>query len=111
MSDPLLSFLGLTRRAGKLSCGHDAAIDAIVQNRAKLCFCASDASERLQRELRHACTYGGKAIEIRALPYDMKLLSHAIGTKAAVITIDEEGFANKLRALLTAQEKTGKEES
>ena len=110
MNDPLLSFLGIARRAGQLSCGHDAAVEAIVKNKAQLCLCCSDASARLQREMNHACTYQGKAVDCFVIPYDMKLLSAAIGTKAAVITVNEAGFAKKLCALLDGCEKTGKED-
>ena len=110
MNDPLLSLLGIARRAGKLSCGHDAAIEAIVKNKAQLCLYCTDASPRLQRELRHACTFQGKAVDCFLIPYEMQLLSNAIGTKAAVVTVDEAGFAKKLCALLGVQEKTGKDD-
>lgn len=95
-----LSLLGLARRAGKLSLGHDAAIGSVVRNNAKLCLVASDASERLKKEFSHACSYGGKNICLIEIKADMLTLSKAVGSKAAVMTVDDEGFGNKIRSLL-----------
>ncbi|MGN1444138.1 MAG: ribosomal L7Ae/L30e/S12e/Gadd45 family protein, partial [Acutalibacteraceae bacterium] len=53
MNDRLLSLLGMARRAGRLAVGHDAAIEAIVKNKAKLCVLCRDASERLKKEMQH----------------------------------------------------------
>lgn len=99
MLDRILSLLGIARRAGRLSLGHDASIDAIVKNRAKLCILSSDASERLRNEMSHACSYGSKSIPLITLECDMAALSAAVGSKAAVLTVDDEGFAKKTSAL------------
>lgn len=104
-----LSLLGMARRAGRLSLGHDASVEAIVKNRAMLCLCCSDASERLQRELQHACSYGSKAIRFLPLPFPMETLSKAIGSKAAVVTVNDPGFAARIEALLQGEPNTGKE--
>ena len=100
MKDKALSLLGLARRAGRLSCGHDAAVEAIVKAQAKLCLCAADASERLERELRHACTYETKDIPFMRIDLPMAELSKAIGCKAAVVTVNDGGFAGRLQTLL-----------
>ena len=39
----------------------------------------------------------------------MAALSHAIGSKAAVVTVDDAGFAAKLTSLLQQMQNTGKE--
>lgn len=104
-----LSLLGIARRAGRLSLGHDAAEEAIVKNRACLCLCCADASERLQREMRHACSYAHKSIPYRTTTIPMALLSQAIGSRAAVITVDDAGFAARLETLLDEIRNTGKE--
>ena len=110
MNEKALSLLGMARRAGRLSCGHDAAVEAIVKNRACLCLCSADASERLERELRHACTFKQKQIPFARLCVPMAALSKAIGTKAAVITVNDPGFAARLQTLLAQEPPTGKEE-
>ena len=96
MNDKFLSLLGMARRSGKLSLGHDAAIASIVRNRAKLCVMSYEGSERLKKEMQHACTFEEKDIPLLISDYSILELSAAIGSKAAVMTVDEEGFAKAL---------------
>lgn len=93
MNDKFLSLLGMARRSGKLSLGHDAVISSIVKNRAKLVVLSSESSERLKKEITHACSYGGKNIPIIFTSYLTAELSQAVGSKAAVMSLDDEGFA------------------
>lgn len=99
-----LSLLGIARRAGKLSTGHDAAVSSIVKNSAKLCIVSSDASDRLKKEFSHSCTFGGKNIPVIFANFTATELSAAIGIKAAVITVDDEGFAKKIQQLCCTQQ-------
>ncbi|MBQ8503374.1 MAG: ribosomal L7Ae/L30e/S12e/Gadd45 family protein [Clostridia bacterium] len=96
MNDKFLSLLGLARRSGRVSLGHDAVINSIVRSKAKLCVMSKDASERLQKEIKHACTYENKNIPVIVTHYDLTELSSAVGSKAAVISVDDEGFAKAL---------------
>lgn len=96
MNDKILSLLGIARRAGKLSLGHDAAIDAIVKNKAKLCIVCSDGSQRLKNEMSHACEYGNKNIMFMQSEFTIQQLSQAVGSKAAVLTVNDEGFAKAI---------------
>ncbi len=93
MNDKFLSLLGMARRSGKLSTGHDAVISSVVKNRAKLVVVSSEGSERLKKEISHACSYGGKSIPVLLTDYTTVALSEAIGIKAAVVSLDDEGFA------------------
>ena len=52
MDDKALGLLGIARRAGRLSLGHDAAKGAVLAGKARLCLISADASERLERESR-----------------------------------------------------------
>lgn len=97
MNDKFLSLLGMARRSGKLSLGHDAAISAIVKNKAKLCIISAEGSDRLKKEMNHACTFEGKNIPVLMTKYETAELSKAIGSKAAVMTADDEGFAAALK--------------
>ncbi|MGN1419269.1 MAG: L7Ae/L30e/S12e/Gadd45 family ribosomal protein [Acutalibacteraceae bacterium] len=101
MNNKILSLLGLARRAGMLSTGHDAAIGSIVRNKAKLCIICNDASQRLKNEFSHACRFENKNIAFAECSFEMKELSKAIGIKAAVVTVDDEGFAKKIESLLS----------
>ena len=96
MNDKFLSLLGMARRSGKLSLGHDASVASIVRNKAKLCVVSSEGSERLKKEMQHACKYEDKDIPLLISDYSILTLSSAIGSKAAVITVDDEGFAKAL---------------
>ena len=103
VNDRLLSLLGLARRAGRLSVGHDAAIEAIVKKSAKLCIVCSDGSQRLKREMEHACGYGGKKIRFFEIYASMSELSKAIGSKAAVLTVNDAGFADAAANLVESE--------
>ena len=95
MSDKTLGLLGIARRAGRLSLGHDAAKNAILAGKARLCLISADASERLEREFCRMAGAGEK-FPIRRVRYTMEQLDHAIGVRAGVLTVDDGGFAEKL---------------
>lgn len=106
-NNKILPLLGLARRAGRVSLGHDAAVSSIVKNKAKLCVLSSDASERLKNEFLHATSYENKSIPLIVLYEDMLSLGNAVGSKCRVLTVDDEGFANKILSLYN--ETDGKE--
>lgn len=97
--DKLLSLLGMCRRAGKLSCGHDASVNSIVSNKAMLCILTADASERLVREIDHAASFEGKTIAVLHTAYTMYDITLATGLKSAVLTVNDEGFAKRITEL------------
>lgn len=96
MNDKFLSLLGMARRSGNLCLGHDAAVSSVVKNKARLCVISSEGSERLKREMTHACSFEGKSIPVITVGYKITELSKAIGSKAAVLTVTDEGFAAAL---------------
>ncbi len=96
MNDAILSLLGMVRRSGRLSTGHDAVISAITKNKSKLCLLSREASQRLQNEIKHACGYDNKNIPVIFSRYTTMELSEAIGIKAAVVSVDDEGFAKAI---------------
>lgn len=91
----------MARRAGKLSLGHDAAKGAIVSGKAKMCILSCDTSERLKDEFRTLTCTGKKDVPLMITDFTMFELGHAVGSKAGVITVDDEGFANGLERLRT----------
>lgn len=94
MNDPFLNLLGLCRKAGKLSLGHDACKLAINSDSASVIFITSDASERLEEEI--AGLAKTKEIEIIHIEQTMLDIKSAIGFKAAVFSVDDNGFAKSL---------------
>ena len=55
-----------------------------------------EGSERLKREMTHACSFEGKNIPVIIADYSITELSQAIGSKAAVVTVTDENFATAL---------------
>lgn len=94
------NMLGLARRAGKIGWGHDAAMDAIKKRKAHLCVMTCDASERLKNEFQRACIYDERDVKITVLDKTMEDMRKIIGVKAAVLTVNDEGFANNLKQYL-----------
>ena len=97
----VLGYLGLARRAGKLSIGHDAALLAVRKGTAHLVLLTSDASPRHGRELEAA----GFKEKTAVIPYNMNETGVATGKKSCIYALDDEGFA---KAILNTLLKEGK---
>lgn len=110
MNDKFLSLLGLARKSGKLSLGHDASVSSIVKNSAELCIISVEGSPRLKKEMAHACSFGGKSIPLLEVDYEITELSAAIGSKAAVLTVNDEGFGKALKDKYAKAEKSSRKE-
>lgn len=95
MNDRALGLLGIARRAGRLSLGHDAAKGAVLTGKARLCLLSSDASERLEREFTRM-TREKKGVPLKRTRYTMEQIHRAVGARAGVLTVDDDGFAEKL---------------
>ncbi len=91
MNSKILGFLGIIRRAGKMTIGCDPVVDSIQSGKAKLIVMASDISPNTKKTvLRKSETYNAHTIVI---PCTKDELSFAVGRTAAVISVDDEGFA------------------
>lgn len=101
MSDELRGILGLCRRAGKISIGHDAAVAAIKKRSAVIAVTCNNASERLKKEIADECGYDNRSVKYFDAEFSMDELGLAIGKKAAVFTVDDENLAKRLYTILT----------
>ena len=99
MNDKLLSFLGLARRAGRLSLGFDAAVGALEDGRSQLILTASDLSPRSRTGI--ACTAQELGVAVLELRQSMDEISMALGKRTGIVSIDDAGFAKKTRTLMT----------
>ncbi len=95
----IMGFLGLSRRAGKLSCGHDAVIESIVKDKAELIILSFDASERLKNEIKHAASYGNRNIPVIESQLLMQDFYQGIGKKSAVLSVTDKSFKEKLETM------------
>lgn len=103
MNDKFLSLLGMARRAGKISLGHDAAKESANRKKARLIVLAADTSDRLKEEFRTKA--GDTHTDILLSLYNTKEISLAVGSKAGVLTVDDEGFSRKLREIYSIEHK------
>ena len=92
----VLGYLGLARRAGKLSIGHDAALLSVRRGSAHMVLLTTDASPRHLRELEAA----GFKEKTAVIPYDMNETGVATGKKSCIYALDDEGFAKAVSTLL-----------
>ena len=106
MNDSALSLLGLCRKAGKMSMGHDACKIALKTGSAELCVICSDASERLDGEITFLAEQA--QVTLYSVDYTMFDIQQATGFKASVFTIDDAGFAKSFIKKLN-DNKSGKE--
>lgn len=105
MNEKLLQLLGIARRAGKLSLGHDAAKTAVTSSKARLCVLADDASERLEREFKNLALSARSPLSVVRLKSSMAEFHKSIGVKAGVLTVNDEGFAARIQELFTLSEE------
>lgn len=102
-SGKLLSLMGLARRAGRLSLGSDAVIEALREGKARLVILAQDLSPKSAGGVRYAAEESGtKVVQI---PETMDEISMALGKRTGIVAINDAGFAKKLAALAEEQHK------
>lgn len=95
-----LSMLGMARRAGRLSMGHDMAEKAIKSKKAKLILFACDMSDRLKKEFDVTSQKYMPLLPSIVLDESIDDLHFALGYKAGVISVDDENFANRIIELI-----------
>lgn len=99
MTDKLLNFLGLCRRAGKLTMGNDMVIEDVVKGNSHLVMVASDISKNTEKKILlncHRCNT--KVLKINRTKDEM---SYAIGKFSTVVSVTDQGFAKKFVELIT----------
>ncbi len=95
MNDKILTLLGFASKAGKLSYGFDAVKTALMQSKSKLVLMANDTSAKTKKEI----TFFSDKFKTEVLileAYDMETLSHAVGRKCGVVSVNDSSFAQGL---------------
>ena len=91
MNGNTLGFLGLLRRAGKITIGCDPVCDSVSQGKAQLVLMAEDISSNTKKTvLKRTKAY---SLHIYLIKCSKEELSHALGKQAAVISVDDEKAA------------------
>lgn len=95
LNEKILTLLGFAAKAGKLSFGFDAVTGSVKAGKARLAVIASDVSAKTTKEIIFHCDKASvKVISLNGL--DIKTISHAVGRKCGVISVNDSGFANAL---------------
>lgn len=92
-----LDFLGLARRAGKVSLGFDAAEESVRKKKSKLVVTASDLSDRTRGAVTKITEQANVNMIVSEIP--MESLGAAVGKLTGIISVNDEGFARKLMQL------------
>ena len=93
-NDRFAGMLGICRKAGKLSVGHDESKIAVKNKSARLLILSADSSDRLKKEFEFLCSEN--SVTLIQVPYTTEQFLYIIGSKAAVITVNDEGLMKKL---------------
>ena len=99
MNDKLLSFLGIARRAGRLSLGFDMATEAMRKGKSKLLLLACDLSPRTTKAITE--TAQNSNTQTIVLNISMEQIGMSLGKVTGIISVNDEGFAEKLKTLCT----------
>ncbi len=97
MNDKLLSFLGIARRAGRLSLGFDMAAESMKKGKSKLLLITEDLSPRTTRSIIE--TARKSATQTIVLNISMEQIGKSLGKVTGIISVNDEGFAKKLKML------------
>lgn len=101
MNDRLLSFLGLCRRAKKLVIGAEVTVQSVEQGRSLLVLYASDASKNSLKPVLKAAEEHG--VPAKRVERSKDELSAALGRLCAVLSVEDKGFADKLRTMTESE--------
>ena len=92
--DKILNFLGIARRAGKLSLGFDAVEESVNKRKSRLIILACDVSERTRKSVERISENGNVKTVFSEIP--MESFGNAIGKSVGIISVNDEGFAKRL---------------
>lgn len=101
MNDKVLSLLGFAAKAGKLSYGFDSVKTSLFQNKSKLVLVANDVSPKSRKEI----LFFGDKFKIQCIlleMYNMETVSHAIGRKCGIISVNDISFSQGLLTAINA---------
>ncbi len=97
----VLGLLGFASKAGKLSYGFDAVHTALSQKKSKLLLIANDVSPKSQKEV----LFFGDKFKTKTIVLDecdMQTLSHAVGRKCGIISVNDDSFSQGLLSAINA---------
>lgn len=91
---PVLSRLGIARRAGLLVVGTEKVTAALKSKKARLVVIASDISQKTEKELCYLAKEDAKLMRINV---DLITMSAAIGIRAGIVAVTDGKLAESIR--------------
>lgn len=104
MNDPLLSFLGITRKSGNIVFGMDPVKKDLLKEKIRLVLVTNDISKNSLKEIQSALN--NKNIKIIQIDNTKDDINSAVGKYSAIIGISNKNFAEKIIALVYKSEKS-----
>ena len=98
MNDRLLSFLGLCRRARKLTIGAQVAVESIESKKSRLIIYANDFSKNSLKPVLEAAEKN--SVEALMINRTKDELSFSLGKLCGVLSVEDSGFAGKLSQMI-----------
>lgn len=103
----VLNYLGLARKAGKLSPGGFMTEKTVKGFRARLVLVSEEASENTKKDIRNMCEYYKVPMYVFG---DRDSLGRAIGKDSCTsLALTDEGFAGQIISLLETMQNGGSE--
>lgn len=101
MTEKVLSLLGFAAKAGKLSYGFDAVKTALLRKMSKLVLIAGDVSPKSKKEILFFAEKSGTNVTVLD-ECDMQTLSHSVGRKCGIISVNDISFSQGLLSVINA---------
>ena len=96
-SERILSFIGLAKRAGKITTGEAKTVDSIRTANCELVILASDASQNTSKKISDKCKFYNKKLIV--FSDKDNLGKYTKNDYAVVVSITDKGFADKITEL------------
>ncbi len=101
----VLGLIGIATKAGKVTFGTEAVLEAIEKRKAKLVIIADDASEKSKGNMIFSCNKKDIPITVFGLIED---ISHCIGRKnKSVICINDKNLGEEIYKIICGGEAIG----
>ncbi len=94
MDSKILTLLGFARKAGRLAVGTMACEQSVMRKKAHLVLIAGDISDKSRKEIKFQCEKHGAPVA--DVDFTIDDITHAIGVKAGIIAVLDDGFAHAI---------------
>ncbi len=102
MNDKILTLLGFAAKANKLSYGFDSVCTSLSKSKSNLVLIAKDISQKSKKEvIFFANKYNTQVIVL--YDHDISTISHAVGKKCGIISVNDTSFSQGLLSAINAR--------